>query len=214
MSNYVPARVATEKLGVTLRTLLRWEESGKIKTIRTPNGQRRYDLDSVIGFENRKRSIILYARVSSHSQKSDLERQVQFLVSRYPAGEVVQEIGSGLNFRRKKLLSLLDRILSGDVELVVVCHKDRLARFGFDLIKWVCDRQKVELVVLNQNQLSPEREMVEDILAIIHVFSCRLYGLRKYKTSIRQDLQTVQNDSESRTESPSDEVGRVESQGL
>jgi predicted site-specific integrase-resolvase len=74
-----------------------------------------------------------------------------------------------------------------DVGLVVVAHKDRLARFGFDLIKWLCELDGAELLVLNQDNLSPEREMVEDILAIVHVFSCRLYGLRKYKSAIKED---------------------------
>ncbi|WP_407882818.1 recombinase family protein, partial [Scytonema sp. NUACC26] len=107
MANYVPARVATTKLGVTLRTLLRWEEAGKIKTIKTPNGQRRYDIDSVINIQSTNKPTLLYARVSSHSQKPDLERQIEFLISNYPGCEVVKDIGSGLNFKRKGLLALL-----------------------------------------------------------------------------------------------------------
>ncbi|WP_407892825.1 IS607 family transposase [Scytonema sp. NUACC26] len=195
MANYVPARVATTKLGVTLRTLLRWEEAGKIKTIKTPNGQRRYDLDSVIPVRQPDKPTVLYARVSSHSQKSDLERQIQFLSVEYPGCEVVKDIGSGLNFKRKGLLALLERILSGDVGVVVVANKDRLCRFGFDLIAWMAKRSHCEILVLNNNVLSPEREMLEDVLAIIHVFSCRLYGLRKYKQKIKEDpdLPSVPN---------------------
>ncbi|MBO3462335.1 IS607 family transposase [Aetokthonos hydrillicola Thurmond2011] len=189
MPNYVPARVATAKLGVTLRTLLRWDEAGKIKTIKTPNGQRRYDIDSVINLQPSDKPTILYARVSSRSQKADIERQVQFLVSKYPGCEVIQDIGSGLNFKRKGLLTLLERILSGDVGMVVVTNKDRLCRFGFDLVTWFASRSKCEILVLNNNALSPEREMVEDILAIIQVFSCRLYGLRKYKQKIKEDSE-------------------------
>ena len=187
MANYVPARVATAKLGVTLRTLLRWDEAGKIKTIKTPNGQRRYDLDSVIPIRQSDKPTILYARVSSHSQKPDLERQIQFLVAQYPDCEVVKDIGSGLNFKRKGLLALLERILSGDVGMVVVANKDRLCRFGFDLIAWIAKRSYCEILVLNNSVLSPEREMLEDVLAIIHVFSCKLYGLRKYKQKIKED---------------------------
>ena len=187
MANYVPARVATAKLGVTLRTLLRWDEAGKIKTIKTPNGQRRYDLDSVIPVRQSDQPTILYARVSSHSQKPDLERQIQFLVTQYPDCEVVKDIGSGLNFKRKGLLALLERILSGDVGMVVVANKDRLCRFGFDLIAWIAKRSNCEILVLNNSVLSPEREMLEDVLAIIHVFSCKLYGLRKYKQKIKED---------------------------
>jgi putative resolvase len=186
MTNYVPARMATAKLGVTLRTLLRWEEAGKIKTIKTPNGQRRYDIDSVISIQQSDKPTVLYARVSSHSQKSNLERQIQFLVSQYPSCEVIRDVGSGLNFKRKGLLSLLERILSGDVGMVVVANKDRLCRFGFDLITWFAKRSNCEILVLNNN-VSSQREMLEDALAIIHVFSHRLKGLRKYKQKIKED---------------------------
>lgn len=188
MPNYVPPRIAADKLGVSIKTLTRWSEAGKIKVFITPGGQKRYDIGSVVvpGSAD-SRATVLYARVSSRSQKPDLDRQVQFLRAAYPEAEVIQDIGSGLNYRRKGLLALLERVLSDDIGLVVIAHKDRLCRFGFDLVKWLCDRQKVEILVLNQAHLSPEREMVEDILAIIHVFSCRLYGLRKYKAKITQD---------------------------
>ncbi|CDM95340.1 ISSoc2, resolvase [Limnospira maxima CS-328] len=85
------------------------------------------------------------------------------------------------------MLALLGQVLSGDVRMVVVAHKDRLARFGWDLFRWLCEQNRCELMVLNETSLSPEREMVEDILAILHCFSSRLYGLRKYKTQVKQD---------------------------
>ena len=214
MSKYVPARVAQEQLGVSLRTLLRWDEAGKIETIRTPNGQRRYNVESVLNPYKSEKSILLYARVSSHSQKPDLERQADFLLTRFPNGELVKEIASGLNFKRKKLRDLLERVLAGDVSMVVVCHKDRLARFGVELIQWLCERQGCQLVVLQQSDLSPEREMVEDILAIIHVFSCRLYGLRKYKQPIRQDLHPVSNGTNQGTTPSSKKMGQAESESV
>ncbi|WP_041780215.1 IS607 family transposase [Allocoleopsis franciscana] len=187
--NHVPPRVAAARLGVSTKTLERWLEAGKIKAFITPGGQRRYDLDSIIPAGDTERISIIYARVSSRSQKNDLLTQIDFLQSHYPNAKIIQDIGSGLNYRRKGFLSLLERILSNDVGLVVVAHKDRLCRFGFDLVAWLCERQKCELLVLNQSHLSPEREMVEDILAIIHVFSCRLYGLRKYKKQITEDRE-------------------------
>ncbi len=188
MPKYVAARVATAKLGVSLRTLLRWEETGKIQTVKTPNGQRRYDIDSIVNLRPTIKPTILYARVSSASQKADLTRQIEFLQSTYPGCEVIKDTGSGLNFKRKGLLTLLERILSGNVGMVVVAHKDRLCRFGFDLISWLAKRSNCEILVLNNHALSPEREMLEDVLAIIHVFSCRLYGLRKYKKNIKEDI--------------------------
>jgi len=97
------------------------------------------------------------------------------------------EVGGGLNFKRKKLQALLERVMQGDVERIVVAHKDRLARFGFDLYQWLCQQFNCEIVVLNEAKLSPEAEMVEDLLAILHCFSSRLYGLRKYKAQVKED---------------------------
>jgi predicted site-specific integrase-resolvase len=134
-----------------------------------------------------KRVVVIYARVSSRAQQPDLNRQVAALSNLYPNAEVISEIGGGLNFKRKKLLALLERIFKGDVRMVVVAHKDRLARFGFDLFRWLCEQNRCELLVLNETALSPEREMVEDILAILHCFSSRLYGLRKYKSQVQED---------------------------
>lgn len=188
--NYVRPRVAATRLGVNTKTLERWLSEGKIEGVFTKGGQRRYNLDSIISpglTESTTRKTILYARVSSRSQKTDLEQQVQFLKSHYPTAELITDIGSGLNFKRKGLQALLESVLSDDVGLVVVAHKDRLCRFGFDLIAWLASRAKTEILVLNKANLSPEREMVEDVLAIIHIFSCRLYGLRKYKKQIRED---------------------------
>ncbi|MCV3213354.1 IS607 family transposase [Plectonema radiosum NIES-515] len=192
-TNYVPPRVAASKLGVSTKTLERWLETGKIEGIFTQGGQRRYKLDSIVpvrpGNPADKRITVLYARVSSRSQKADLSQQVNFLKSRYPDAEIITDIGSGLNFKRKGLQALLDRVLNNTIKLVVVAHKDRLCRFGFDIIAWLCNRQQTEILVLDQKNLSPEREMVEDILAIVHVFSCRLYGLRKYKKQISEDSE-------------------------
>ncbi|WP_017715332.1 IS607 family transposase [Kamptonema formosum] len=188
MTKYVKPKEAAEALGVHERTLRRWEGEGRIEAIRTPSGQRRYNIESYTtksGKDNRK--VVAYARVSSRAQQSDLNRQVATLSSLYPQAEVIAEIGGGLNFKRKKLLALLEQILSGDIRLVVVAHKDRLARFGFDLFRWLCEQNGCELVVLNETSLSPDREMVEDILAILHGFSSRLYGLRKYKAQVKED---------------------------
>jgi predicted site-specific integrase-resolvase len=109
-------------------------------------------------------------------------------------------LGGGLNFKRKGLLALLGQVMSGDISAVVVGHQDRLCRFGGDLIKWICEQNNCQLMVLGRSELSPEREMVEDILAIIHVFSCRLYGLRKYKSAIKEDSSLPGNQASSEME--------------
>lgn len=122
-TNYVPPRVAAQKLGVSTKTLERWFDAGKIKAIKTPGGQKRYDLDSVVSIRPNEleRHILLYARVSSRSQKSDLEQQVKFLEFRYPDCEVIKDIGSGLNFKRKGLQTLLDRVFSSHLQTCCRC---------------------------------------------------------------------------------------------
>ncbi len=125
----------------------------------------------------------------------DLNRQVAELQSLYPHAETIKEVGGGLNFKRKKLLNLLSQIFKGEVQRVIVAYKDRLARFGFDLFNWICEQNNCDLVVLNNKDLSPKAEMVEDILEILHCFSSRLYGLRKYKTQIESDHEVCTSQS-------------------
>ena len=189
MPKYTSPSETAQYFGVCLHTLRRWERDGKIQAIRTPSGQRRYDIASYKGISNDRtqRAIIAYARVSSRGQKADLDLQAAKLLELYPNAELITDIASGLNFKRTGLRAILERVRQGNVEFIVVAHKDRLARFGFDLISWLCEQDGTKIVVLNQDGLSPERELVEDILAIVHDFSCRLYGLRKYKSAIKKD---------------------------
>ncbi|MGK7898335.1 MAG: IS607 family transposase [Xenococcus sp. (in: cyanobacteria)] len=188
---YVPPRKAAESLGVSIGTLRRWDKEGKIKSIRTPGGQRRFCIEE---YEEEEKPTVLYARVSTHSQKDDLARQVKFLQSKYPEGELVTEIGSGLNFKRRKLLSILERIYQRDLGKLIVAYSDRLVRFGFPLVEWICQQGECELVVLNERKLSPEQELVEDILSILHCFSSRLYGLRKYKSLLTKSIQEKESE--------------------
>ena len=204
---YVTPKEACNYLGVSISTLRRWEKEGKIKSIRTPGGQRRFCIQE---YEQKAKPTILYARVSTHSQKDDLQRQAEFLRLAYPTGELVQEVGSGLNFRRRKFIAILERIYQGDIGRFVCAYPDRAVRFGFPLIEWLCQQAGCELVVLNERNLSPEQELVEDILSILHCFSARLYGLRKYKKQVQQAIQD-------KTQEPDQEVDPqrcLEDQGL
>lgn len=192
MPKFVKPNEAANTLGVCLRTLRRWEAEGKINTVKTPSGQRRYDIEKFIkedSSDGRRRATIIYARVSTQPQIKDLHRQVERLSALYPGAEVVKEVAGGLNLRRKGLLSLLGRVLKGDIKLIVVAHKDRLARFGFDLIEWLCQQFDCQIVVLNQDNLSPHQELVADIIAILHSFSSRLYSLRKHAPKIQELIQ-------------------------
>ena len=183
---YVPSREASRILGVHPQTLRVWAREGRIDYIRTEGNQRRYDVDSYIG--NAKPTItVCYCRVSSKKQTKDLERQIAFMRGRYPDAEIVSDVGSGLNFKRRGLLSILERVHTGDKLRVVVAYRDRLARFGTELIETLLERNGGELVVLNQRDLSPEEEITTDLIAILTVFGARVNGLRRYRKEIKED---------------------------
>lgn len=182
-------------LGVHPQTLRVWAREGRINYIRTEGNQRRYDVDSYIGLS--KPTITLcYCRVSSKKQSAELERQVAFMRERYPDAEVVTDVASGLNFKRKGLLSILERVHQGDKLRVVVAYRDHLARFGTELIETLLERNGGELVVLNQRDLSPEEELTTDLLAILTVFGVRVNGLRRYREEIKEDTSLPGRDTE------------------
>ncbi len=181
---------AAEELGVSIETLRRWENSGKIVSERTPKGHRRYDLSKLRGIIpnknwNTKRTIA-YARVSSHDQKTDLQRQVAVLES-FCANhgwtfEILQDLGSGLNYSKKGLKKLIKEVCCGTIERLVITHKDRLLRFGAELIFSLCEQFGTEVVMINAAEDSSfEDDLVQDVLEIITVFSARLYGSRSLK---------------------------------
>lgn len=189
----VPIRVAAKALGVSSITLRRWEKAGKIEAAeRTPGGQRRYDLAKLRPLAPRNGSAsymqvtLVYARVSSHDQTADLVRQVALLEAFCAANgwtyEVIQDLGSGLNYRKKGLHTLISRICSGEVSRLVITHKDRLLRFGSELVFALCEHFGTEVVIVNASEeASFEDELVQDVLEIITVFSARLYGSRSHK---------------------------------
>lgn len=98
-----------------------------------------------------------------------------------------------MNFKRPKFLRLIDDIINGQIETLIIAHKDRLVRFGFDLLAHICKRHQCELLVINVEQLSPEREMVEDLMTITHCFSARLYGLRNYRKALQRAIKDDQS---------------------
>jgi predicted site-specific integrase-resolvase len=190
---------AAAYLGRHPKTLQGWDRSGVLPAKRTKTGRRYWDkedLDKYLGKTEIKpiRSIIAYCRVSSQNQRPDLKNQrsilESFCLARTLANvEFITEIGGGLNFKRKYFTEIMDRITRGEVEKLIVAHRDRLTRFGFDLISHICETNNCELLVLDQEKLSPEREMVEDLMTIVHCFSSRLYGLRNYKKSLKEALK-------------------------
>jgi predicted site-specific integrase-resolvase len=182
---YVKGKEACNILGICSNTLRKLADEGQIETIRI-SGQRRYNLSAYLGKQNQP-TVVCYCRVSSPKQRDDLERQVEYMRANYPQAEIIKDIGSGLNYKRRGLRTLLERAMRGEQLMVVVAYKDRLCRFGFDIISWIIEQNAGKVVVLNQTSFSPEHELVNDLLAIIHLFSYRLRGLRSYKSQINQD---------------------------
>jgi len=189
----------SELLNITVRTLQQWDRDGKLKASRTPTTNRRYytsdQINEYLGRKNRISSkTVIYARVSSNSQKPDLESQIEFLktyanAKGYIVDEIISEIGSGLNYNRKKWNGLLKQIEEKRIARVIVSHKDRFIRFGYDWYAEYVKRQGCEVEVVNNEATSPQEEMVQDLISIVHCFSCRIYGLRKYKKTIAEDKE-------------------------
>jgi predicted site-specific integrase-resolvase len=181
------------------KTLQGWDRENVLPAKRSPGGRRYYskrDLDAFLGKTTAAppKVAVAYCRVSSQAQRPDLKNQravlEDFCLAKGMANvEYIEEIGGGLNFKRPKFLALIDRIDADEVGQLVVAHGDRLTRFGLDLLKHLCEAHGCELLVLNTEKLSPEQEMVQDLMAITHCFSARLYGLRNYRKALKEALK-------------------------
>ncbi|TAE54326.1 MAG: IS607 family transposase [Nostocales cyanobacterium] len=193
---YIPLRKAVEFLGLHPNTLRRYADEGKIKSIKNSAGQRLYDVESYIRGDSDRTPAVCYCRVSSAKQRDDLDRQIAYMQSLYPDAEIIKDIGSGLNFKRKGLRSLLDRLLQGDKFILVVACRDRLARFGFELVQYMVEQNGGQIVVLDKTVHCPQSELTQDLLSILHVFSCRMHGLRKYSKKIKEDLSRTDSFTE------------------
>jgi predicted site-specific integrase-resolvase len=201
---YKPNEFA-KKLNISVKTLHRWDSDGKLPAKRTLSGHRYYTEEDLLIAKGLKppllkRKVIVYCRVSSNAQKPELKNQLiameSFCLGRgLSVDEWTQEIASGLNFKRKKFLNIIFSMLKGEVEIIVVAHKDRLCRFAFDLVEELASSVGCEIIVANQESLSPQQELVEDLMAIIHCFSCRLYGLRTYSKKIKEILDNPRQDN-------------------
>lgn len=198
---------AAKELGVSVKTLRRWADAEKIRSERSPSGHRRFYLADIKRITPRdlktldERITVNYARVSSHDQKDDLTGQIQVLEAFSSANgwqyETISDLGSGLNYNKKGLQKLLKRIMKGDVGRLVLTHKDRLLRFGSELVFSMCEEFETEVVIINTSdeEISFELELVTDMIELITVFSDRLYGSRsrKNKKLINNVAKAVQD---------------------
>ena len=186
MNNLLSISDMASVLGVTPKTVRLWEKEGKISSIKTEGGHRRFYPSEVLKNKKQSNITIGYARVSTSEQRDDLDRQKKIL-ELYCAEkgwecEIISDIGSGINYNKKGLERLIKLICLGEIERLVVCHKDRLLRFGSEIIFSICEQHNVEIVIINKSINSTfEEELTNDVLEIITVFSAKLYGSRSHK---------------------------------
>lgn len=194
MDKFVGKKRAMEMIGVSASTLIKMGESGEIDMIKTPGGHRKYNIDKYIrdnvknnANENKiinpvQKKKLCYVRVSTLGQKDDLQRQKQYMTEKYPNHEIIEDIGSGINFNRKGLRKIIKMAVNGEVDELVVAYKDRLTRFGFDLINdMVRDYSNGRIIIENTTTgKEPREELVEDVLQILNVYTAKMNGLRKY----------------------------------
>ena len=189
---YFSAKTVTQILGVTAQTLRNWDKEGKLKpSYVKSNGYRYYSEELILAYTQERKTkknlnVIGYARVSSKKQSNDLERQVnnlkEYISSKYENYEIISDIGSGINYNKPGLLKLIEKINRKEVDLIVVLYKDRLLRFGFELVEHFASINNVKIEVLDKVDKTQDEELVEDLVQIITVFSCKIQGKRKNKT--------------------------------
>lgn len=217
-NRFVKIGEAAKLLGVSVQALRNWEIEGKIMpSHRTPGGQRMYDLAELLGVNDLTCPTIAYARVSSSDQKEDLERQHAVLEAFCNKNgwqtEIIRDLGSGMNYNKKGLLRLLELIVQGEMSRLVITHKDRLLRFGGEIIFRICELKGIEVVIINKGeQPSFEEELTRDVMEIMTVFCAKLYGRRSHKSKkMAQEIEQIVSEEKEQLElnfgTPHTEVG-------
>ena len=207
-NRFVKIGEAAKLLGVSVQALRNWEMEGKIMpSHRTPGGQRMYDLAELLGVNDLSAPTIAYARVSSSDQKEDLERQHAVLEAFCNKNgwrtEIIRDLGSGMNYNKKGLLRLLELIVHGQVSRLVLTHKDRLLRFGGEIIFRICELKGIEVVIINKGEAVPsfEEELTRDVMEIMTVFCAKLYGRRSQKSKkLAEEIKNIVNEEKQQLE--------------
>ena len=189
---YYSSKDVTKILGVTAQTLRNWDKEGKLKPSYTKsNGYRYYSEDVILSYTQERKTkkdinVVLYARVSSKELQDDLERQIsnlkEYAKDKYEKYDVISDIGSGINYEKPGLKRLIEMINKKQVDIIVVLYKDRLLRYGFELVEYFAKLNNVKIEVIDKIDKNQDQELVEDLVQIITVFSCKLQGKRKKKT--------------------------------
>lgn len=195
MNEYVSTKAARQILGITAQTLRNWDITGKIKTVKSASGIRLYnksDIEAIVGgpvlAPEKQKERIVYCRVSSKKQLDDLKRQEDFFRHTFPDYTIVSDIASGINWKRKGFKAILDKAMRGNISELVVAHRDRLCRFAFELVEYILKQNNVKLTVLDrESNESSNSELADDIISIVHIYSCREMGRRRYKTKEKEE---------------------------
>ena len=194
MEKLYTLRDACDIMQIDPSTLRKWDREGKIRCVRLQNNFRRIpesEINRILGIQ-KERSSYIYARVSSGGQKEDLDRQIERLKNNSPESEVISDIRSGMGFNRKGFLKLLDLIEKDKVSVIYITHKDRLARFGYDLVEKICEMHGTRIVTVDSEELlTAHEELSRDLISIITSFSARLYGLRSHK--LKKILEAIKS---------------------
>ena len=199
------AREVCERLRISKRTLNRIIQRGELIPI-VKNGFLYFTEKQMLEYlsmevPTEQRKVIAYYRVSTSSQKKEMEAQRKSIedysiANGFIVDEYLSDVGSGINFKRKNFLKLIDEIIAHKVSHVVVTYKDRLCRFAFELLEYLCSKFNVEIIVMNIQSTSTQGELIEDLMTVVHVFSSRLYGLRRYKTKIKEIADVLHDEAE------------------
>ena len=191
MSKYYSINEFSKILGVSAQTLRNWDKEGKLKpSYVKSNGYRYYSEESILSYTQERKTkknlnVVGYARVSSKKQSDDWERQINnlntYISSKYDSFDIITDIGSGINYNKPGLKKLIEKINKKEVDLIIVLYKDRLLRFGFELVEYFAELNNVKIEVLDKIDKNQDEELVEDLVQIITVFSCKIQGKRKTK---------------------------------
>lgn len=200
MNIYKPKDFA-QMLNISVKTLQRWDNENTLKAYRNPKGRRYYTHEQYLTFTGASskidKKIVIYARVSTTNQKDDLKNQIKFLkeyanANKYIVSEIITDIDSGLNYNRKKWNDLINDCINQKIQTIIISNKDRFIRFGYDWFERFLLNYGVNIIIVNNDKFSPNEEFIQDLISIINVFSCKIYGLKKYKKFISEDKDVNQ----------------------
>jgi predicted site-specific integrase-resolvase len=189
---FIKRKEALGILGICYKTLYKLAENKEIDTIKIGNNML-YNVNKYLrdrNVLNKERIKICYCRVSSNKQREDLERQVKYMKDKFPTHEIIKDIGSGLNYNRKGLQEIMEKAIKGEIEEVIIAYKDRLTRFGYEMIEWLIKKySNGKIVIINkEEEETPIEELTKDVVSIMNVYVAKVNGLRKYKTHLKEEI--------------------------